>query len=117
MPRLPITTEMLAAAYDYLQTTPPFCDWNLPDSEDVTFKVTRFHAKYGDWGYDGERHIIRISGKLVVTTNNLLQTLAHEMIHAHEHRNKCSTRSMHSAAFRQWANEVCEIHGWDPGLF
>ena len=116
MARLCLTPEMLAAAYDYLQTTPPFCDWNLPDSEDVTFKVTRFPAKFGDWSYNG-RHIIRVSGKLVVTTNNLLQTLAHEMIHVHEDHNRCSSRSEHSAAFREWATEVCEIHGWDPGLF
>lgn len=117
MGRLVLTPEMLAAAYDYLQTTPPFCNWNLPDSEDVTFKVFRSRTRCADWGKVNGRHVIRISAHHIKRTNSLMETMAHEMLHVHEDHNNCSGRGMHSAAFVEWAREVCEYHGWDPGLF
>lgn len=117
MPRLVITPEMMAAAYDYLVTTPPFCDWNLPESEDVTFIVYRSMVNRGDWFRIKERHRIRISSRYARSTTSLMETMAHEMIHLHEDHNNCSGKGQHSAAFNVWANEVCEIHGWDPALF
>ena len=117
MPRLVITPEMMAAAYDYLATTPPFCNWNLPESEDVTFIVYRSMVNRGDWFRIKDRHRIRISSRYAKSTTSLMETLAHEMIHLHEDHNNCSGKGQHSAAFNAWANEVCEIHGWDPALF
>ena len=117
MPRLVITPEMLAAAYDYLQTTKPFCDWNLPDSEDIQFVVYRSIKYHGDWTFINGRHRIRVSSRYNKSTANLMLTVAHEMVHVHEDHNNCSGRGDHSAAFNAWAQEVCEIHGWDPALF
>lgn len=116
MGRLVLTPEMLAAAYDYLQTTPPFCSWNLPESEDITFKTMRHKINAADWSRDGGRHIIRVN-LWHTTTDALMMRLAHEMIHAHEDHNSCGTRGEHSAAFKEWAREVCALHGWDTGLF
>jgi len=117
MPKLSITPEMIAAAYDYLLTTPPFCDWNLPESEEINFVVYKSVANRGDWCRINGRHRIRISSRYAKTTVSLIETVAHEMIHLHEDHNNCSGAGQHSAAFNMWAHEVCEIHGWDAALF
>ena len=117
MGSLCINTEMLAAAYDYLQTTPPYCDWNLPDSDDIVFKVYKHRARCADWGKVKGKHVVRVSSFHIKRTNSLLETMAHELIHIHEDHNKCAGRGEHSAAFRAWAKEVCAIHGWDEALF
>ena len=115
--RLVITPEMMAAAYDYLAATKPFCDWNLPDSEDITFLVYRSKINHGEWSIVNGRHKIWVSSHFATRTDALMATLAHEMIHVHESHNKCSGKTDHSAAFNAWAHAVCEIHGWDPVLF
>jgi hypothetical protein len=114
---LRLTKETLAAAYGYLATTEPFGRWNMPDADDVTFKVVRDRQKCGWYQRVGDRHTISISASAIGHTASLLQIMAHEMIHLHEEATGMVRKSEHSAAFRKLAAAVCAVHGFDPKMF
>ena len=118
---LPLTSEMLAAAYDYLCCTPPFSRWNMPASEDVKFIVGKMTDSYALYQWDGNKHTITVSINAVAYTNTLMDTIAHEMIHLHLHATKMESKRSgpryHNAAFRKFAAQVCKYHGFDPKAF
>jgi hypothetical protein len=118
---LSLTPEILAAAYDYLHVTPPFAGWNLPESEDVKFKVSRRRSEYARYQWNGEHHIIEISQRGVGFTRTLIEKMAHEMIHLYLEimgwESKDPSPDVHNAAFQRFAAQVCKIHGWDPKAF
>jgi len=116
---LRLTPELLEAAYDLLCHTAPFDRWNLPAGEDVDFKVIRTDDKRGDyfWCAKRKQHVIRISSKCIGTLANLVETMAHEMIHLHEKASGFATSAEHSAAFRKLAAQVCKAHRFDPLAF
>jgi len=116
---LPITRETIAAAYDFLCTTPPFRGWNLPDSEDVSFRVIRDPHVRGWYmlGHDG-KHTIAISSKCIGRTESLMETLAHEVVHLHQGEVNMETPGAeHNRAFYKLAERVCRVHGFDERLF
>jgi hypothetical protein len=108
---------MLAAAYDFLESTDPFRRWNLPPSEDITFRVMRDPSARGWHTIHKGRDEIAISSTCVKHSHTLIRTMAHEMIHVHERHAKACTSGAHSAAFKRWAEQVCKVHGFDPGCF
>jgi hypothetical protein len=118
---LPLTTEMMAAGYDYLATTPPFSGWNLPDAEDVVFKLSRGEREFGFYRWDGERHTITASVKAIGYTVTLMRFLSHEMIHLYLEKMGWESvgggPNTHNAAFRKFAVQVCKYHGFDPKAF
>jgi hypothetical protein len=117
---LPLTPETLAAAYDYLVTTPPFRDWGLPESEDVKFKVGRFRTHFAHYQRVGKRHTISASSNSIGQTRTLMEKIAHELIHLHLEELGMDTRgtaTTHSGAFRRLAAEVCQVHGFDVKAF
>ncbi len=115
---LPLTTDTLRAAYDYLATTPPFNRWNMPDGEDVTFRVTRASAICGRWIEHEGKHTIEVSALAVGHTGTLMAVVAHEMLHLHvAEAGMYTAKNQHNAAFRKLALRVCAAHGFDPKLF
>lgn len=120
-----ITPEILRAAYAYLAETPPFCEWNLPDADDVTFKVTGAQCPYGicktfgkSWNVDNHRYEIHVSGRSHTQTDSLFVTMAHEMVHVHQRQNRINrTKRTHGPDFKALAAEVCAEHGFDLGQF
>jgi len=105
-----LNLPILQAAYELLAATEPFIKWNLPDGEDVTFKVAKTPRDYGWYNkHPGTAHLIAISGASVDLLPTLLETMAHEMIHLHEHqiglRNK-----YHGRSFYKLVNDVCDAH-------
>lgn len=114
---LPLTIDTLRAAYDYLATTPPFVRWNLPDGEDVTFRVVKSLDTRGWYRRVGQRHTIGISRNCIGRTDSLMEVMAHEMVHLHEEQAGACGSGEHSRAFNRWAAQVCKWHGWDPKLF
>lgn len=119
---LPLNPEILRAAYDYLRTTLPFCNWNLPDGEDVRFKVTQSAKFLGECVIfpDKKRDpLINISARYIGRTETLMETMAHEMIHLYQGETKMWKRAgrEHDAAFYTIAEQVCKIHGFDPKTF
>lgn len=119
---IPLTKETLMAAYDYLRTTPPFNKWNLPEPEDMVFKLIKDPHHYG-WheamGRKGkQKHSIAISLATVGHTSTLITTMAHEMVHLHQAMTGQATSGVqHNAAFKKAILSVCKHHGFDPKAF
>ena len=117
---VPLTVETLRAAYDYLNSTPPFNKWNLPEHDDLTFRVARDPNHFGWCVHHGRRRkkpVIAISDKRVGHTLGLMATLAHEMLHLHQFLTGQARGGEHNAAFNKDAVTICRIHGLDPKAF
>ena len=119
---IPITTETIAAAYEYLRTTPPFNKWNLPECDDITFKVANDPHHIGWHRVDGRgskrKHLIAISSKCVGHTQSLMATVSHEAIHLYMASTGMDRGvGEHGAAFQKIAAKVCGIHGFDHKAF
>ncbi len=112
MAGLRLTPEVLHAAYEYLRTTRPFCNWALPDADDMKFKVVRDRL----YGYSVDnKNTIAVSTYRVGRTDCLMETMAHEMVHLHLDRFK--VRGAHGRPFKAATAQVCKEHGFDPKRF
>lgn len=112
---LHLTPAVLAAAYEYLRSTRPFRAWKLPHADAVEFSVTRHRDREGDHCVykRTDDHVIRASENLIRTTDDLMQLMAHEMIHARQHHTKSAPKNYgHNAEFKRIAARVCREHGW-----
>lgn len=118
---LPLSADTLAAAYEYLKSTPPFFRWNLPEAEDVRFRVSRRSTEFGRYQKVDGRHTIAMSARSIGQTTTLFKYLAHEMLHLHLEATGMEAKgggmNTHNAAFRKFASEVCRVHGFDPKAF
>jgi hypothetical protein len=112
-----ITPDILHWAYEYLRHTPPFRRWGLPEADEVEFHVTRSQEARGHCQQAGAAGaaVIAVSQALVVRTQRLIETVAHEMIHLYLDRR--GVKSAHGAEFKKCAAAVCREHGFDPGDF
>jgi hypothetical protein len=112
-----LTPEILRLNWEMNAACAPFDKWNLPDSHDVIFKVTRDRttAGYHTTWTDGT-HEVGISQRCCGTLPTLTRVMQHEQIHAYQ---KCTAPKTttagveHNAAFRRLADKVCALHGWD----
>jgi hypothetical protein len=108
---------MLRAAYVYCVHTPPFNEWNLPDSGKIRFRVVSDERCRGWYWRQQRKHEICISETCIGRSHSLIETMAHEMIHLRQAITGNETKTMHNAEFRKLAAEVCAYHGFDPKLF
>jgi predicted SprT family Zn-dependent metalloprotease len=115
--KLTVTVAIARAAYAYLAETPPFNTWNLPNEEDVIFTIKRGKDFYGRCSRIDKKIAIEISSGLHGTTDTLMRTMAHEMIHVFEFHHKLKKTSEHGRGFQRLAQSVCETHGFDPKNF
>jgi hypothetical protein len=114
---------MLEGAYEYLRVSPPFCGWSLPHADQVMFRVLGAKDRFGHFrgrhrkarGDDGFSEIA-ISAGLVKSTDLLISTMAHEMIHLYQDETG-TARGHHNPKFRKLAKRVCAIHGFDLESF
>ena len=117
---LPLTKEIIAAAYEYSRATPPFCKWRLPPAEMVNFVISNSPKHFAQYWWDG-RDNIEISAKAIGYTPLLIEKLQHEMNHMRlrmiGQESKKGGPSVHNAAFRKNAASICKVHGWDPKAF
>lgn len=117
---LRLTPELIAAAYEYLRASQPFCRWALPPATDLKLKVTRSTKRRATFLYvpgttDGCE--IHVSERHAGQTITLLALVAHEMIHLKQRRSGARGDVEHNAEFRRLFNRVCRIHGFDPLWF
>jgi len=117
---LVLTPETLERAYDYLRSTKPFSSWNLPEPEDVTFKVIRDRSVHGWHRFQrlpGRKikHTVAISRNTVGHTLTLFTSLAHEKCHMYEA--EMGLTPGHGPVFQKLSAQVCKFHGFDPKLF
>lgn len=117
---IPLDRDVLQAAYDYLCTTIPFSKWNLPDSDDVTFRASKkYENVHGrcTYSWPGKpQFFIEINQRFIGQTDSLMRTMAHEMLHIHQKQIKARDRA-HGPTFKRFAEEICRYHGFDPKLF
>lgn len=118
---LHLTPEILVGAYEYLRVTLPFRRMNLPHADDVVFRVLgardRFGHFRGRFKTMPDLNEIGVSQRMVHSTQTLMATMAHEMIHLYQHESGGCTRAVHNAHFRRIAARVCRIHGFDLATF
>jgi hypothetical protein len=118
---IPLSPEVLAAAYSYLDTTPPYKKWNLPHAEDIIFRVGRRPKEAGRYQWDGTHHVITASVHGVGHTDSVMRFMAHEKIHLYLEimgwESKSHSAEVHNAAFRKFAAQACKHHGWDLKAF
>lgn len=112
---LPLTTEMVAHAYDYLCCCLPFSKWSLPPSDDVKFRIIRSKRIFAQYQMRGGVHHIDVSSRMVGSHMVLLSTLSHELIHLH--LGEVEACDNHGPNFQMLADEVCEIHDFDRLTF
>ena len=121
MMTLPLTPDMLEAAYNYLKVTPPFNRWKLPDTDDVSFKLSKSQKEFANYQWDGKNHTITVSILSVGHTATLLQYMAHEVIHMFLEEKGLESKTggpdVHNLHFKKFALQVCGYHGFDPKAF
>ena len=104
------TENDLIAAYEYLYSVKPFSGWNLPPSKSITFEVNKSQQLQGE--YDTDPHTIRASSFFCKTQNDVIETVAHEMVHLHMERAGQFSHANHGRDFRAHARKVCAQFGW-----
>lgn len=120
---MPLNKDRLRALYDFLSECPPFCDWNMPDSDDIIFKVTRSRDTRGyhkQWhrGRTKDKHEIGISSYCCGWMSSIVWVMAHEMLHLHQAEvGMESPHTMHNAAFQKLGHVICKTMGFDPHEF
>jgi hypothetical protein len=119
--RLHLTPEALENAYEYLRATLPFRRWSLPHADELVFRVMGARDRYGHFKGRFKDNVdlneIGVSQRKVHSTDMLMATMAHEMIHLHQHERGSCTRGVHNANFKRLAARVCRVHGFDLESF
>lgn len=108
--------DLIAAGYDFLRQSSPFRAWKLPEADEIGFGIVEDASIFADFCLMNGEPLIRVSG-MNGHTVTLLATIAHEMIHLHQHLNKLDKGDDHNADFWRRAKKVCSIHGFDPQTF
>lgn len=119
-----LNPERLALLYEFLAECHPFCDWNMPPSDEVKFVVTRSkktRGHYREWR-DGRKqwHEIGISVNCCGWIYTLAEVMAHEMVHLHQATTKPRSDTPgveHNAAFFKCAEQVYKAFGFNPQSF
>lgn len=109
-----LTTENCAAMYDFLVVTEPFVKWNLPDSEDVIFRIFKDSSCMGWYVKENGRHVLGMSASRIGQSFTLMRVMAHEMIHLHQEHAGFAGKSEHGRAFYKLSSIVARHHGFDP---
>lgn len=120
-----LTPEILVRAYELLRATPPFKRWKLPEPDDIEFRVSASRDHYGLCnvnppqrpGRDGPE-FIEISTHFCRTMQDVIETMAHEMVHFHAYAGGARAGSInHGPKFKALARQVCKYHGFDISKF
>jgi hypothetical protein len=119
--RLHLTPDALENAYEYLRATLPFRRMDLPHADNLVFRVMGARDRFGHFKGrikdNTDLNEIGMSQRAVHSTEILMATMAHEMIHLYQHEKGGCTRGVHNAQFKRIAARVCRIHGFDLESF
>src|SRR3990167_2062929 len=118
-----LSPDILRATYAYLRALPPFSRWRLPKAEEMKSSVrgSRDEVTIGRHQApikgSSDCHEIRVSRRKISHTANLIQTMAHEIVHVAVDIHHPEDRSSNGANFKRRAAQVCKIHGFDELYF
>ena len=108
-----VTRKSILLAYQMLRGMEPFCGWKLPAI--IQTKVVNDISMYGCFE---DPDIITISTARVWDVNQLVATVANEMIHLRQYRLKqLDDTTPHDAYFMEQARLVCVGLGFDKENF
>lgn len=105
-----LTALDLVCAYNYLNSHPPFTKWNLPSHDRIRFVVKRSLMQMGE--YDVDPHTIIVSSKTNENLQQVLETVAHEMVHMACEIKDYYKHPDHDYHFQRLAKQVCRQFGW-----
>lgn len=106
-----VTEKSMRAAYRFLKDS-VFNDVPLPSVDSMEFRKTSIKGYLGYYTFPP--HKISISRKHT-SYCHLLQTMAHEMIHAALEQTGAHGHEEHNAPFKALAEAVCIDMGWPKG--
>jgi hypothetical protein len=113
-----VTPAMVKLCYALLVKLPPFTRWKMPAPDAVKFYLLSDVASHAM--YESERgHHISVNADTHITLEQLLATVAHEMVHLRQELigRLPATRDPHNGAFRRAAKQVCQQLGFDVQAF
>lgn len=110
-----IAAADLEQTYRYLSGFAPFKDWQLPDAARIDFVVNRSQQMQGE--YDVDPHTIKVSSYFCKTWNDVIETVAHEMVHLACEKHGHYSHADHCPQFRRLARSVCRAFGWNVESF
>ena len=109
-----VSKQTVLLAYQMLRQMEPFSSWKLPSR--VETKVVSDASMYGC--FEDSPNTITISTAKVWDVNQLVATVAHEMIHYHQSKLKIlDADNAHDQFFMNCAREVCVSLGFDKENF
>ena len=106
-----VTPESMRAAYDFLKKV-SFPGVRLPRSSSVTFRSARLKKYHGLYEYP--ENVVTINSTTGSVTQ-LLQIMAHEMIHVAFEQNAASDHAEHDEHFEALARIIEFEMGWPKG--
>jgi len=110
-----LTERQLRSIYVMLISSPPFNKWHLPDEYRIQFKVNKMTMSKGFFNVDPL--IIVISMVTHTGLMDVVETMAHEMVHLYGERTGNGGHEDHNEKFKDDALEVCKVWGFDPSTF
>lgn len=112
-----LTPERVAAVYDCLRAFRPFSRWNLPESDEIEFRVGVQEDAFAHYWRENGQHAFEVSMLLVKDWQMLVETVAHEMIHLHQALRKTETKAEHNREWHRFADQVCAAFKFDRDKF
>lgn len=108
-----ITKKSIQDAYTLLRGIEPFKSWRLP-----AYIEAQVSESLDDYGAFEEPNIIIISKARIWEFDQFIMTVAHEMVHLHQSRQKkMGEPPYHNAFFFEAAKQVCKEFGWKESIF
>ena len=110
-----LTQRHLAAIYSMLAAMPPFDRYSLPSDAVVQFKVNRSGQAKGT--YEPDPYLITVSKSEHADYQDVVHTVAHEMVHLALDRVGEEHHANHGAQFNRLGAECCNLWNWDFKAF
>jgi hypothetical protein len=110
------TSKSLEAMYIMLCQLKPVNRWNLPNTAEIKFVVTKDEDCYGSYVYDDDLHVITISSAKCGHFETILKTLAHECCHMKiaGPTGDGEGWDKHHYRFKQLSKSIADEFGYDP---
>ena len=99
----------------FLTQCPPFDKWEMPHEFRIKISVSRSNRACGS--YDNDPHRITISKEQCKNLCDVLETMAHEMVHLKLEIDGDPGHSEHGGKFYETMDTVCDIFGWKKERF